>query len=152
MTAPAKIVSAFDVEKARADFPILSRQVYGKRLAYLDSGASAQKPRAVLEALFGVQTSFARTPKYNIGERQVNLENKKYRRRSGWLPYAEIACGCYFAGMIVFAIETLNFFAVPFLLLFVGGYFWAGFGTLFQEHQTRLQWLKQRRLEVARQI
>src|SRR6185437_19757 len=51
MTAPAKIVPAFDVEKARADFPILSRQVYGKRLTYLDSGASAQKPRAVLEAM-----------------------------------------------------------------------------------------------------
>ncbi len=115
-------------------------------------GLTIINTRAVLEALFGVQTSFARTPKYNVGERPVNLENKKYRRRSGWLPYAEIACGCYFAGMIVFAIQTLNFFAVPFLLLFVGGYFWAGFGTLFQEHQTRLQWLKQRRLEVARQL
>ena len=43
MTAAAKIIPAFDVEKARADFPILSRKVYGKRLAYLDSGASAQK-------------------------------------------------------------------------------------------------------------
>ena len=41
-------------------------------------------------SLFGVQTAFARTPKYAIGERPVNLEVKKYRRRSGWLPYAEI--------------------------------------------------------------
>src|SRR5580692_7673782 len=51
MTAPAKIISAFDVEKARADFPILSRTVYGKKLVYLDSGASAQKPEAVLAAM-----------------------------------------------------------------------------------------------------
>ncbi len=39
---------AFDLESVRADFPILSRKVYGQRLVYLDSGASAQKPEAVL--------------------------------------------------------------------------------------------------------
>jgi cysteine desulfurase / selenocysteine lyase len=42
--------SAFDVEKVRADFPILSREVHGKPLVYLDSAASAQKPRQVIEA------------------------------------------------------------------------------------------------------
>ena len=39
---------SFDVEAARAEFPILSREVNGKPLIYLDSGASAQKPRAVI--------------------------------------------------------------------------------------------------------
>ena len=38
----------FDVEKIRAEFPILSREVYGKRLTYLDSGATAQKPKCVV--------------------------------------------------------------------------------------------------------
>ena len=42
---------AFDVEAARAEFPILSRQVNGKPLVYLDSAASAQKPRAVIGAM-----------------------------------------------------------------------------------------------------
>ncbi|MGN6424970.1 MAG: aminotransferase class V-fold PLP-dependent enzyme [Asticcacaulis sp.] len=42
---------AFDVEKARADFPILSREINGKPLVYLDSGASAQKPEAVIAAM-----------------------------------------------------------------------------------------------------
>lgn len=42
---------AFDVEAARAEFPILQRQVHGKPLVYLDSAASAQKPRAVIEAM-----------------------------------------------------------------------------------------------------
>ncbi len=42
---------AFDAEKARADFPILSREVYGKPLTYLDNAASAQKPRVVIEAV-----------------------------------------------------------------------------------------------------
>ena len=51
MTAQSKISASFDVENARADFEILSRQVYGKPLVYLDSGASAQKPRLVLDAM-----------------------------------------------------------------------------------------------------
>jgi len=51
MTAQSKISASFDAEKARADFEILSRQVYGKPLVYLDSGASAQKPRVVLDAM-----------------------------------------------------------------------------------------------------
>jgi cellulose synthase/poly-beta-1,6-N-acetylglucosamine synthase-like glycosyltransferase len=114
-------------------------------------GLTIINTRAVLEALFGVETAFARTPKYAIGDRPVNLEVKKYRRRSGWLPYAEIACGTYFVGMIVFAIETYNFFSIPFLLLFVFGYYWAGFGTLYQEHQGRLRFLKQQKLALARQ-
>lgn len=41
----------YDVERIRADFPILSRQVNGRPLVYLDNGASAQKPRAVIEAV-----------------------------------------------------------------------------------------------------
>lgn len=41
----------YDVEKIRADFPILSREVNGKPLTYLDNGASAQKPRVVIDAV-----------------------------------------------------------------------------------------------------
>ncbi len=44
---------SFDVSKARAEFPILRRQVNGQPLIYLDSAASAQKPRAVIEAMVG---------------------------------------------------------------------------------------------------
>jgi cysteine desulfurase/selenocysteine lyase len=42
---------AFDAETVRSQFPILSRQVNGKPLVYLDSAASAQKPRAVIDAM-----------------------------------------------------------------------------------------------------
>ena len=47
----AKAPSTLDIEKIRADFPILQRQVYGKPLVYLDSGASAQKPQIVIDAV-----------------------------------------------------------------------------------------------------
>lgn len=41
----------FDITKIRSDFPILSREVNGKPLVYLDNGASAQKPQAVIDAV-----------------------------------------------------------------------------------------------------
>lgn len=41
----------FDVNKIREDFPILSREIYGKPLVYLDNGATTQKPRCVVEAM-----------------------------------------------------------------------------------------------------
>lgn len=41
----------YDVEAVRRDFPILAREVYGKPLVYLDNGASAQKPQAVIDAI-----------------------------------------------------------------------------------------------------
>jgi cysteine desulfurase/selenocysteine lyase len=51
MLARAPAMAAYDVEAIRRDFPILSREVYGKPLVYLDNAASAQKPRAVIDAM-----------------------------------------------------------------------------------------------------
>jgi len=47
---------AFDLEAVRGDFPILAEPIHGKRLVYLDSGASAQKPRAVLDRMMHAYT------------------------------------------------------------------------------------------------
>ncbi|HLM38984.1 MAG TPA: cysteine desulfurase [Microvirga sp.] len=53
-------VKPYDVEAVRAEFPILGQQVYGKPLVYLDNAASAQKPRAVIDAMVGtMQTGYA---------------------------------------------------------------------------------------------
>ncbi len=53
---------ALDVERVRQDFPILSRQVHGKPLVYLDTAASAQRPLAVIEAI----DRFYRTHNANV--------------------------------------------------------------------------------------
>ena len=50
MAAKPGTLAPLDVARIRQDFPILSRQVRGKPLVYLDNGASAQRPRAVIEA------------------------------------------------------------------------------------------------------
>lgn len=51
MTATVNINRSFDVEKIRADFPILHQQVNGQPLVYLDNAATTQKPDAVIEAI-----------------------------------------------------------------------------------------------------
>ncbi|HTZ99838.1 MAG TPA: cysteine desulfurase [Candidatus Aquilonibacter sp.] len=52
MSIAAKPVSGvFDVERVRADFPILEQKVHGKPLVYLDNAATSQKPRAVIDAI-----------------------------------------------------------------------------------------------------
>ncbi|HOK48441.1 MAG TPA: glycosyl transferase family 2, partial [Bryobacteraceae bacterium] len=70
------------------------------------------------------------------------------RRKSGLLPFIEIAIGTYFLAMVLFAIDVNNFLSLPFLLLFVAGYYWAGFATLAQEYRDRLRAARARRLAV----
>ena len=56
----APLHAGFDVDAIRAQFPILSQRVHGKPLVFLDSAASAQKPRAVIEAMCGaMETQYA---------------------------------------------------------------------------------------------
>ncbi|HUA87266.1 MAG TPA: glycosyltransferase [Bryobacteraceae bacterium] len=145
-------ISAFYVIAHRELFPKTWKRAFLFLPALMAAGVALTiiNSRAVIEALVGYQTGFARTPKYAIGANQkVRLENIAYRRRSGWLPYAELAVGTFFLWMVAFAIESYNFLAIPFLLLFVGGYYWAGFTTLWQEYQGKLQWERQRQLADA---
>jgi cysteine desulfurase/selenocysteine lyase len=55
---PATVASTFDVERVRADFPILRQRVFGKTLVYLDNAATTQKPQAVLDAIAGYYSAY----------------------------------------------------------------------------------------------
>ena len=62
---------ALDVTRVKKDFPLLDREVHGRRLVYLDSASSSQKPRAVLDAMDDVyETHYANTHRgvYAIAE------------------------------------------------------------------------------------
>jgi len=85
-----------------------------------------------MEALFGVQTAFARTPKYRVEKKGERSQAMKYRKRLGVVPWIELALGCYFAYTVWYAVSTENFFTVPFLLLFVLGYWCTGLLSLLQ--------------------
>jgi cellulose synthase/poly-beta-1,6-N-acetylglucosamine synthase-like glycosyltransferase len=102
-------------------------------------GLSVRNARAVLEALLGMKSEFARTPKYRILARGESWTKKTYRRRSGWMPFAEVALGLYFAATVVYAIQNENYATIPFLLLFVWGYLYTGLMSFAQVYLERLR-------------
>jgi cellulose synthase/poly-beta-1,6-N-acetylglucosamine synthase-like glycosyltransferase len=144
-------ISAFYIIAHRALFPKTWKRAFLFLPALMAAGVALTiiNSRSVFEALIGYQTAFARTPKYGSRPSERTL-NAGYRRRSGWLPYAELAVGTCFLGIVIFAINSMNYLAVPFLLLFVGGYYWAGFTTLWQEYQGKLAFERQRELAAER--
>jgi cellulose synthase/poly-beta-1,6-N-acetylglucosamine synthase-like glycosyltransferase len=95
-------------------------------------GLTITNTKAVLEALFGVKSAFARTPKYKVRKKGEKTQAKVYRKRLGIIPWIELGIGCYFAWTVYYAVTTENFFTVPFLVLFVFGYWYTGLLSLLQ--------------------
>jgi cellulose synthase/poly-beta-1,6-N-acetylglucosamine synthase-like glycosyltransferase len=134
-------ISSFYLVSQKELFP----KTWGRSLLYLPLlmalgiGLTITNTRAVLEALVGKQTAFARTPKYRVESKKDRVGLKKYRKRLGWVPWIELAIGCYFASTVYYAIENENYFTVPFLLLFVIGYWCTGLMSLLQGRLAGLQ-------------
>ena len=101
-------------------------------LMALGIGLTLTNTRAVLEALVGKKTAFARTPKYRVETRADRVRASKYRRRLGWVPWLELLIGTYFALTVYYAIDNENYITVPFLTLFVIGYWYTGLMSLLQ--------------------
>jgi len=106
--------------------------IYLPFLMAMGTGLAITNTKAVLEALFGIKSAFARTPKYRVQKKGEKSEAKKYRKRLGIIPWIELLIGCYFAWTVWYAVTTENFFTVPFLLLFVLGYWYTGLLSLTQ--------------------
>jgi hypothetical protein len=101
-------------------------------LMSLGIGLTITNTRAVMEALFRKQTAFARTPKYRVVTKSDKPLASKYRKRLGVVPFLELLIGCYFAWTVYYAMSTENYFTVPFLILFVVGYWYTGLLSLLQ--------------------
>jgi cellulose synthase/poly-beta-1,6-N-acetylglucosamine synthase-like glycosyltransferase len=107
--------------------------LYVPFLMALGIGLTLTNTKAVLEALVGHKSAFARTPKYRVQNKgEASAAKRKYRKRLGIIPWLELLIGCYFAWTVYYAITTENFFTVPFLLLFVLGYWYTGLLSIFQ--------------------
>ncbi len=106
--------------------------IYLPFLMAMGTGLAITNTKAVMEALFGIKSAFARTPKYRVQQKGEKSEAKKYRKRLGIIPWIELGIGCYFAWTVWYAVSTENFFTVPFLLLFVLGYWYTGLLSLTQ--------------------
>jgi cellulose synthase/poly-beta-1,6-N-acetylglucosamine synthase-like glycosyltransferase len=102
-------------------------------------GISVRNAQAVLEAIIGKKSEFARTPKFKIEGKKGTFAKKSYKNKAGWMPYAEVLLGLYFSLTIVYAIGNENYATVPFLLLFVWGYLYTGFMSLGQTYFAHLR-------------
>ncbi len=101
-------------------------------LMALGIGLTVTNSKAVLEALFGIKSPFARTPKYRVESKKDKVRTSKYRKGLGWVPWVELLIGGYFFLTVLYAIQNENYMTVPFLVLFVLGYWYTGLMSLFQ--------------------
>jgi cellulose synthase/poly-beta-1,6-N-acetylglucosamine synthase-like glycosyltransferase len=130
-------VSSFYLVSQKELFPKswLRTFLYLPFLMALGIGLTITNTKAVLEALLGIQSSFKRTPKFRIeaGAKKKDVSvAKKYRKRLGIIPWIELVIGCYFAITVYYAMDNDNFWTVPFLLIFVLGYWYTGLASLLQ--------------------
>ncbi len=127
-------ISSFYLVSQRELFP----KTWPRALLYLPFlmalgiGLTVTNTLAVLEALVGKKTAFARTPKYRVESKKDKLHAAKYRKRLGWVPWIELLIGSYFAMTVYYALQNENYLTVPFLLLFVMGYWYTGLMSLLQ--------------------
>ncbi|MCC7416475.1 MAG: glycosyltransferase family 2 protein [Acidobacteria bacterium] len=96
-------------------------------------GLSVNNARAVLEALFGRTSEFARTPKYRIEAYADEWAGKKYRQSVAVQPFVELALGLYFTSIVFYALANRIYGTLPFLVLFQVGFFYTGLLSIIQQ-------------------
>jgi cellulose synthase/poly-beta-1,6-N-acetylglucosamine synthase-like glycosyltransferase len=95
-------------------------------------GLCVNQSRAVFEALAGRETEFVRTPKHGIRGKLGNWSGKKYRAAKSLTPFIELGLAAYFVVAIAVALQHRHYISVPFLLLFLWGFGYVGWGSVWQ--------------------
>ncbi|MFC5863889.1 cellulose synthase family protein [Acidicapsa dinghuensis] len=134
-TASTLSIAVFYVMSQRELFPRTWKKtfLYLPFLMAVGIGLTVTNTKAVMEAIFGIKSAFARTPKYSVAKKgEKSKAGKKYRKRLLLSPWIELAIGTYFALAIVYTFINQNYFTAPFLILFVMGYWYTGLMSLFQ--------------------
>jgi len=96
-------------------------------------GLTVNNARAVLEALAGRETDFARTPKYGIERKSDEWADKKYRQFMVGQPLVEVAFGLYFTATVFYALANGIYGSLPFLILFQVGFLYTGLLSIVQQ-------------------
>jgi cellulose synthase/poly-beta-1,6-N-acetylglucosamine synthase-like glycosyltransferase len=110
-----------------------SRLKYLPFLMSIGIGLCVNNTRAVLEAVFGKQSEFARTPKYGIEREGDEWVGKKYHQSVGVQPIIELALGLYFTGTVFYALVNQIYGTLPFLMLFQIGFLYTGLLSILQQ-------------------
>lgn len=111
----------------------VSRLKYLPFLMSIGIGLCVNNARAVIEALIGKPTEFARTPKYCIERANDEWVSKKYRQTVAIQPIVEMALGLYFTATVFYALANGIYGTVPFLILFQVGFLYTGLLSIVQQ-------------------
>ncbi len=124
-------------------YMVCQREIYKEqwvtRLKYLPIlmsigiGLAVNNTRAVIEAVSGKQTEFARTPKYRIEQDSDEWVGKKYRQASLVQPLIELGLGLYFTFTVFYALSNRIYGTLPFLVLFQIGFLYTGLLSIVQQ-------------------
>jgi cellulose synthase/poly-beta-1,6-N-acetylglucosamine synthase-like glycosyltransferase len=118
------------------------REIFGpswkRQIKYLPAtlavgiGLSVNNSKAVLEALFGYQSEFTRTPKYRVESAADDWKQKRYRGSLSFIPFVELLLGIDFTAMAYYAFTAGIYTTLPFILLFQFGFLYTAALSLFQ--------------------
>jgi cellulose synthase/poly-beta-1,6-N-acetylglucosamine synthase-like glycosyltransferase len=133
-TASSFSIAVFYLMSQRELYPKTWKKTYYYLpfLMALGIGLTVTNSKAVMEALFGIKSSFVRTPKYRVAQKGEKSQAAKYRKRLKLAPWIELVLGFYFFLAIVYTFSNQNYFTAPFLILFVIGYWYTGLMSLLQ--------------------
>ncbi|XHR29108.1 MAG: cellulose synthase family protein [Chthoniobacteraceae bacterium] len=106
--------------------------IYMPLLLALGIGMSVSNAKAVLEAVFGHESEFTRTPKYGIERKKQRWNATKYRSIKSVLPLVEFGFAVYFTYFMVNAAREGQWFSLPFLALFQGGFAFVSWSSISQ--------------------
>ncbi|MBU0550302.1 glycosyltransferase family 2 protein [Myxococcota bacterium] len=107
--------------------------VYLPFVLALGIGLAVNNAKATLEALFGHESPFVRTPKLAIEDKQSNLSVRTpYRAGKNLLAYIELGLGLYYTYTVLYCLWAGLFLALPFMLLFQFGFLYTGLMSRFQ--------------------
>jgi len=140
-TATMSVVMFYVASQREIGMPVWQRIKYLPFIMALGIGLCVNQARAVLEALVGYETGFARTPKLGVVEgraRDRSWLRKRYRAVASLQPLLELTLGNYLTSTIYFTLNKSIYFSLPFLLLFQWGFFYVGLMSLLQGRANQL--------------
>lgn len=109
----------------------LKRFIYFPVLVFLGTGIALSNTRAVWEALTRRQNNFRRTPKFCLEERKDSWVGRRYSLTFNWITLGEFSLGLYALLTTWVAFQQGNYYALPFFLLYVGGFGYVAFCSLW---------------------
>ncbi len=110
-----------------------SRVKYLPMVMAVGIGLAVNNTKAVIEAMRGQESEFARTPKYGIQKSRDDWQGKKYHQALPVQPFIEVGLGLYFTVAVIYALQHGIYGTLPFLVLFQAGFLYTGLLSIFQQ-------------------